>query len=135
VLQELDCADKPTLLVLNKTDQVPDLSILQVLQAHHPRSVAISAAKRAGLDQLQDAVIEMLSADFARAVVETDAGNGKVLSYLSAHAEIYRQEFHDSRVLVECSLPRHLFHHIQGPGVTVRFEDGEKGQRQGPVRA
>ena len=46
-----------------------------------------------GLDDLQDAVIEMLGADFADAAVETDAGNGKVLAYLAAHAEIYRQEF------------------------------------------
>jgi GTP-binding protein HflX len=69
-------------------------------------------------------VIEMLSADFADAAIETDAGNGKVLSYLAAHAEIYRQEFHDNRVSIRCHLPRHLLHHIQGPGVQVRFLDG-----------
>src|SRR6187399_812646 len=42
VLKELECGDKPTLLVLNKTDRVPDLSLLQVLQVHHPRAVSIS---------------------------------------------------------------------------------------------
>jgi GTP-binding protein HflX len=124
VLAELGCADKPTLLVLNKVDRVADLSLLQVLQAHHPRAVAVSAARRQGLDELRDAVIEMLSADFANAAVETDAGNGKVLSYLSAHAEIYRQEFRDNRVTVHCYLPRHLLHHIQGPTVEVRFLEG-----------
>jgi GTP-binding protein HflX len=127
VLKELDCGDKPTLLVLNKIDRVADPSYWQVLQSHHPRSVAVSAVERKGLDELQDAVIEMLSADFADAAIETGAGNGKVLSYLAAHAEIYRQEFHDNRVSIRCYLPRHLLHHIQGPDVQVRFlDDGER---------
>jgi GTP-binding protein HflX len=127
VLKELGCDDKPTLLVLNKIDRVPDPSYWQVLQRHHPHSVAVSAAEQRGLDELQDAVIEMLSADFADAAIETSAGNGKVLSYLAAHAEIYRQEFHDNRVSIRCHLPRQLLHHIQGPDVEVRFlDDGER---------
>jgi GTP-binding protein HflX len=127
VLKELGCDEKPMLLVLNKVDCVGDLSYLHVLQRHHPHSVAVSAAKRTGLEELQESVIEMLSADFADAAIETGAGNGKVLSYLAVHAEIYRQEFHDNRVSIRCYLPRHLLHHIQGPDVEVRFlNDGEK---------
>ena len=73
---------------------------------------------------MRDAVISMLSADFADAEVTTSAGNGKVLAYLAAHAEIYRQEFQDEKVTVRCYLPKHLLHHIQGPDVEVRFLDG-----------
>jgi GTP-binding protein HflX len=123
VLRELGCGDKPTLLVLNKVDRLADLSLLHVLQAHHPRAVAVSGATRQGLEELREAVLEALSADFANAAIDTDAGNGKVLAYLAAHAEIYRQEFHDERVTVHCYLPRHLLHHIQGPTVQVRFLD------------
>ena len=68
-------------------------------------------------------VIEMLSADFADAAIETNAGNGKVLSYLAAHAEIYLQEYDGDRVRIRCHLPRRLLHHIQGPDVEVRFLD------------
>jgi GTP-binding protein HflX len=124
VLAELGCGDKPTLLVLNKIDCISEPSLLQVLQAQHPRAVPVSAALRQGLDDLADGVIEMLSADFANATVETAITNGKVLSYLGAHAEIYRQEYRDDRVIVHCYLPRHLFHHIMGPDVRVRFLDG-----------
>src|SRR5205823_4927097 len=74
VLKELGCADKPTLLVLNKIDRLRDPSFLQVLQSHHPRAVAISAAKRAGLDGLAESVVEMLRADFVDASVTADAG-------------------------------------------------------------
>jgi GTP-binding protein HflX len=126
VLEEIGCKDKPRLLVLNKVDALTDPSYLHVLMKHHPRAVAVSAARKQGLAELADAVIEMLSADFADAEIETHAGNGKLLAYLGAHAEIYRQQFVDSRVLVRCHLPRHLVHHVLGPDVQVRFLDGEK---------
>lgn len=121
VLKELNCDQKPTLLVLNKIDRVRDPSFLHVLEKHHPRSVAISAATGQGLDRLRDAVIEMLSADFAEVMIDVAAGNGRVLAYLAAHAEICHQEYHDDRVTISCYLPRHLVHHIQEPDVRVRL--------------
>jgi GTP-binding protein HflX len=121
VLKELGCADKPTLLVLNKEDRLADRSFLDVLMKHHRRSVAVSAATGQGLEALRDAVIEALSADFADTEVDVDAGNGRVLAYLAAHAEIYRQQFHDNRVTLRCYLPRHLVHHIQEPDVQIRL--------------
>ena len=77
---------------------------------------------RQGLDDLQSAVIEALSADFAEVEVETDAGNGKVLAYLGAHAEVYREKYHDNRVTIRCLLPRRLVYHIHGPDVQVRVK-------------
>jgi GTP-binding protein HflX len=120
VLKELGCADKPTLLVLNKVDRLTDRSYLDVLQKNHRRSVAVSAATGQGLDALRDAVIEMLSAEFANVEIEVPAGNGRVLAYLAAHAEIYRQEYNDDHVVLRCYLPRHLVHHIQEPDVRCR---------------
>ncbi len=121
VLAELGCADKPTLLVLNKIDRVTDRSYLDVLQQNHKRAVAVSAATGQGLDELRDAVIEMLSAEFANVEVDVDAGHGRVLAYLAAHAEIYRQEYADNRVVLRCHLPRHLIHHIREPDVRFRL--------------
>jgi GTPase len=119
VLKEIECDSRPTLLVLNKIDQLKDLSYLQVLQAHHPRAVAVSAHTGQGIDSLEDAVIEMLSAEFLQVSIDVDAGNGRVLAYLAAHADIYRQEFHDNRIKMQASLPRYLLRHIQEPGVVV----------------
>jgi GTP-binding protein HflX len=121
VLKEMGCEGKPTLLVLNKVDQLKDRSFLDVLMCHHPRAIAVSAITKQGLKELEEAVMAALSADFADAEVETTAANGKVLAYLGSHAEIYRQQFDDNRVRIHCYLPRHLLHHIQGPDVTVRL--------------
>lgn len=128
VLKELGCADKPTLLVLNKVDKVSDPSFLDVLESHHPRAVAVSAVTGQGLDKLREAVITMLRADFVDTEVDLPASNGRVMAYLSANAEIYRQEFHDNRVKLMCYLPRHLVHHIQEPDVHIHLR-GENGKK------
>jgi len=121
ILKELGCGDKSTLLVLNKVDRLPDRSYLDVLLRRYPRAVPISAAQGTGLDTLRDAVIEALAADFAHAEVQTGAANGRLLAYLGAHAEVYRQQFEGDRVTIRCYLPRHLVHHIQAPDVSIRY--------------
>jgi GTP-binding protein HflX len=128
VLKELECHDKPTILVLNKVDKVSDPSVLKVLEAHHPRAVAVSGLTGDGINRLEDAVMGALAAEFADAEVVTDAGNGRVLAFLNAHAEVYRQEFRDesNEVVVRCHLPRHLLHHIAGPTVRVRFVERDR---------
>jgi GTP-binding protein HflX len=121
VLEELGCAGKPTLLVLNKVDRLADRSYLDVLQKHHRQAVAVSAATGQGLEELREAVMAALKADFADTEIDVGAGNGRVLAYLAAHAEVYRQQYHDNRVTVRCFLPRHLVHHIQEPDVHIRL--------------
>jgi GTP-binding protein HflX len=133
VLKELDCGDKPTLLVLNKIDKLQDRSLLTLLEAHHPRAVAVSGLTGECIAALEDAVMEALAEEFAEAEVITDAGNGRVLAYLNAHAEVYRQEFRDetNEVVIRCHLPKHLLHHIAGPTVKVRFVEREsQGRRE-----
>jgi GTPase len=127
VLAELECGEKSTILVLNKIDKVEDRSVLQVLMAHHPKAVAVSGLTGEGLAALEDAVMASLAAEFAEAEVVTDSGNGRVLAFLNAHAEIYRQEFRNdaNEVVIRCHLPKHLLHHIAGPTVQVRYLHGE----------
>src|SRR5439155_23386664 len=107
----------------NKIDQLKDRSYVDILMSQHPRAVAVSGRTGKGLDELREAVMSALSADFADAEIETDAGNGRVQAYLAAHAEIYRQHYEDNRVILRCFIPRHLLHHVQGPDVNVRFLD------------
>jgi GTP-binding protein HflX len=120
VLAELGCDKKPTILVLNKIDRIPDRADLNILLAMHPKAVAISGATGEGVDHLTEAVVEALTADFVEADVTADAGNGKVQAYLAAHAEVYRQEFRDGQVIVRCRLPRYLVRHVVADGGDVK---------------
>jgi len=126
VLKELGCGDKESLLVLNKVDRLTDRSYLDVLQKHHPRAIPVSARLGQGLDDLREAVMQTLGSDFVDTEVELPAANGRVMAYLSAHAEIYHQECRDSRLLLRCYIPKHLVYHIQEPDVQIRL----RGQNQ-----
>ena len=114
----------PTLLVLNKADRVPDRSFLDVLRAHHRDSVAISAARGEGLDQLEQAVREALLDRALDAEVETGVANGRVLAYLAQHAQIQNRTYDDDhdRVLLQCRIPRRCLDFLQEHGVQVRAE-------------
>jgi GTP-binding protein HflX len=125
VLAELGLDDHPTLLVLNKSDKVPDRSYLDVLKAHHAESVAISAAQHDGLDRLEAAVREALSDRALEAEVETGVDNGRVLAYLAQHAQIHDRTYDDNRVRLHCHIPRRCLEFLFEHGVNVR----SNGQR------
>jgi GTP-binding protein HflX len=134
VLAELDCDKKPTILVLNKIDRIADRADLNVLLALHPKAVAVSGATGEGIDQLTEAVVEALTADFVEAEVTAAAANGKVQAYLAAHAEVYRQEFRDGQVLIRCRLPRYLVRHVTAEGGEVTaFEGNGVHAEDGPT--
>ncbi len=125
VLAELGLEEHPTLLVLNKSDKVPDRSYLDVLKAHHAESVAISAARGEGLDELESAVRDALSDRALEAEVETGVGNGRVLAYLAQHAQIHDRTYDADRVRLHCHLPRRCLEFLFEHGVHVR----SNGQR------
>jgi GTP-binding protein HflX len=121
VLAELGLESHPTLLVLNKTDKVPDRSFLDVLRAHHAESVAISAACGEGLDRLEAAVRDALVDRDLEAEVETGIANGRILAYLAQHAQIHDRVYDADKVLLHCHLPRRCLDFLSDHGVNVRF--------------
>jgi GTP-binding protein HflX len=137
VLESMGCRDKPTLLVLNKTDAVRDQSYLAVLRALDPNSVSISARANMGLEHLQRAVAEALAREYVHATVETSAGNGKLLAYLDAHAIPLSRVYDDGRVMWECRLPRQCIGHVSRLRGTVRLcgitQDGRSGTGSVPA--
>jgi GTPase len=122
VLAELGLESHPTLLVLNKSDKVPDRSYLDVLKAHHSGSVAISAACGEGLDRLEAAVRSTLSQRDLEAEIETGVSNGRVLAYLAQHAQIHNRIYDADRVRLHCHLPRRCLEFLFEHGVDVRTE-------------
>ena len=127
VLKELGCGDKPTLLVLNKVDRLHRSVVSARAEKHHPQSVAISAATGQGLDDLRDAVIEMLSADFADAEIDDGRGQRPGAGVPGGpRGDLPPGVRATTRVTMRCYLPRHLLHHIQGPDVQVRFIGHER---------
>ncbi|MEZ6127725.1 MAG: GTPase HflX [Planctomycetaceae bacterium] len=115
VLQEIgvDCSN--VLLVLNKVDQVADQSMIDVLRRHYEDTITISAATGLGIDRLSEIVAERLSGGFLTVEVETSSGNGKLLSWLTQHADELSREYTDdtsARVKITCRMARQYLNTI-----------------------
>ena len=109
VLKEIDCADKPTIVVFNKIDTVEEFSNLALLRADHPDSVEVSAVTGEGLDELTDRVKELLDRHEIEISVTTHCGNGKLLAFLAENGHVIEQRFTDDSVRVRVRInPRLL---------------------------
>lgn len=118
VLAELDCSEKPTLLVFNKVDQLPDISFLQALQSKHPYSVAVSAFKKLGVAELNQAVAARLDADLFHVHLEAEASNGKLLAWLKHHAREVTEQYKDDKVIVTCQVDEEVLGQAARLGAT-----------------
>jgi GTP-binding protein HflX len=127
VLKELGVDSVDPILVLNKADAVEDRSIVDVLRARHPGSVAVSAARRTGLDRLSQAVAERLADGYLEARVETGVGNGRLIAFLAEHAEVRHTEYQDNRVTFDCRIPRRLAQSLPEEDTTVTLVNGSAG--------
>ncbi|MBL8059181.1 MAG: GTPase HflX [Chthonomonas sp.] len=76
-LDQLDAGEKPIVTVFNKIDALPDPTIVRELVAHTPDSVAISALKKVGINDLMNRLKEMAQKQLGRvsAVLPYDKSN------------------------------------------------------------
>ena len=119
VLRDLGLEDHPTIMVLNKADQVPDRSFIDVLRAHHEESIVVSAFKKDGLDRLELAVREKLHELAVETEVVFEPALGKLVHYLNQNAWIIDQRFEDEIVRIRCLLPRRCFTYMTENGAKL----------------
>ncbi|MCE9546944.1 MAG: GTPase HflX [Planctomycetia bacterium] len=120
VLEEIGIQEKDTLLVLNKIDGADRGVGVAALMARYPHAIRISARTGDGVGNLAHEVSDALSRPFIDVDVETDAGNGRLLAYLSRHGEVLSQRYQENRVTVHCRIPAADMARITQDDVTVR---------------
>ena len=125
VLGEVGLANRETILLLNKIDLLPDRARLDGLLSRYPNAIPISAATGQGLAQLAAAVSETLSRSFTEVDVQMNAGNGRLMAYLSAHGEVLSTQFQDSHAVVHCRIARGHLGRIQQEEGLIRPRGGE----------
>ena len=129
VLRELGIEEKDTILALNKVDQVEDPPRIETLLNRYPNAVALSAHTGEGLSRLANKVSEALSRDFLDLVVDLDAGNGRLLAYLSEYGEVLSRTFAENRVTVHCRIAqKHMGPLRDGDDVHVQPYTGLNGK-------
>lgn len=104
VLEEIGCSDKSILMVLNKVDSLQNANQLEMLQTVLDDAVAISAKTGFGLDKLAEKVAEKYKGGEVLVRVSSSQSNGKVQSFLRAHAQIVNEQYLDGFVLIDACL-------------------------------
>ncbi|MBS0264604.1 MAG: GTPase HflX [Planctomycetes bacterium] len=121
VLQEIGIDSSKAVLVLNKADAVNDRSLVDVIRANHEAAISVSARTGAGLAQLSRIAADRLGQGYVDATLETNVGNGRLFSYLAAHAEVTRQDYDEARVTVHCRIPRRFLHGLPQDDMHLQF--------------
>lgn len=127
VLKEIGIDYSEAVLVLNKVDAVENRSYVDILRASHPVAVTVSAVEGTGLQELANVVAERLSQGYLETTMETNVGNGRLFSYLAAHAEVTDREFNDSRVTFKCRIPRRFMPGLPDEDLTIDVHNEEVG--------
>ncbi len=111
VLTELGANERPSLLVLNKTDAVQDEGLLTVLRGRHDRAVAVSAMTSAGLDGLRAAVEQAMRGEQRRMTLSVPVQDGRALRFLERFADIFERRYEEDRTVLDVAIaPRALDH-------------------------
>jgi GTP-binding protein HflX len=106
VLAEIGCRDKPVLLVLNKTDAIRDVTLLETLETLHRDAVSISAKTGMGLDELARKVTDAYKGGQVLLRVCSAQANGKVQSFLRANGSILGEQYTDGTVIIDVQMGR-----------------------------
>jgi GTP-binding protein HflX len=131
-LSKIDAGGVPRLAVLNQIDRVREPLALRLLEDRLPGAIRISAKTGEGIDRLADAVLEAANRRAADVVVETDAGNGRLLARLREWGDVASVTYPDGKAHVRIRLaPRH-FDPVRREGGTILDAADELGAAPEP---
>jgi GTP-binding protein HflX len=106
VLNDIGCADKQVLTLLNKSDTIHNLQIFETLQTVHHDAIAISAKTKMNLDKLAAAVADKVRGGKVRLHFNISPAEGKLISFLRANAYQLTEQYNGDRVDIEATLGR-----------------------------
>jgi len=106
VLEDLGTKDKPEILLLNKIDTETGEEQFPEWRALHPDAVPISAKTGRGISDLLQKVIDFVRGQQVEVVLEADASNGKLLTFIESHCVITDRQYNDGRVTLTATMGR-----------------------------
>jgi len=120
VLDEIGATDQKRLLLLNKIDQLEDNAPLLVWQQRYPESLAISAARGLGLDQVVDYIRNEQRGALLHLKVRLPMREGKAMHFLENRAEVHDRQYDTDSVTFELSIGQRQLNQLRATG--ARFD-------------
>lgn len=101
VLEDIGCAGKPILLLLNKCDRIADGGLFGTLQAVYPEALCISARSGLNLDRLAQRVLDCVKGQNVYIRLFCSPSEGKLIAFLRTHAAGLKESYEEQQVLLE----------------------------------
>ena len=120
VLDELGCAGRPMVTVLNKADRLDGPADMPLIRANLDDFVILSALQRQGIDELRARLRAFVESNEVRATVCSDAGDGRLLAYISKNGKVLHTEYTDGKANVHVLLRPSFVAKLRRSGLEVR---------------
>ncbi len=105
VLKELGAGDRPIITLLNKIDLPNTAAMATRLRTLYPKTIPISALTGAGLEEIEERIIEELQSRRRRVKLRIPQSDYGVITELMRVGNIIDQEYEDNDVMVDVELP------------------------------
>jgi GTP-binding protein HflX len=120
VLEELDACEKPTVVVLNKMDQIEDSQWLRDFEGQFDHSICISAKEEINIDRLRDKIIEL----FSRLIVEIDidipTNRMDLVNVVHEHGNVHAIDYHKDRINIKAAVSHKIFGQLEKVRITLK---------------
>lgn len=110
VLAEIDASDKPTLMVLNKTDREAGANGALRIQLQYPKAVAVSARSQSGFPELMSELGAILRPIRDYVALEVPYQRQDVIARLHAVGQIVERDYNGDKARFRVRLPSHVRH-------------------------
>jgi GTP-binding protein HflX len=105
VLKDIGVTEKPTLLVMNKSDLLTEVE-LDKIRGRFPNAVFCSAATGAGIDDLLDALTAQLARLQVEVRLEIPFDRGDVVAQIHDVGEVLEETYSEAGTTLRARLPR-----------------------------
>jgi len=121
VLSELGAENKPMITALNKIDKVESEECVDRLKRSIRNSVAISALKKVGMDELAAKIMAQLSGMIARVEVFIPHKNMDLLSVIHSEGRVIKEGYKPDGVYVEAEVPAGVKYLLERRGLVKKI--------------
>ena len=120
VLEQLGATSLPRIYVLNKTDALEDRSQLAGLLLRRPKAVCVSAKTGAGIEDLEQMILEHLRGVERRVQIHIPHSRAALQAHVRHGITVLAESYDDSGCTMDCLISPRLLDELVGKGATVR---------------
>ena len=113
VLNEIEIADKPMIIVFNKVDKIRYEERKSALRKNYPESIMISALTGAGLEDLKLKISDIITKSHVTKTVSIPQIDGKLLAYIYSSSNVLKQSEVGDEIILTFEAPNDVASKIE----------------------